>query len=265
MEAAAEQHKTVIVLDRPNPITGAFVEGNILEPGFSSFVGLHPIPVRHGMTMGEMAKMFNEEGWLKNGILADLIVLPMQNWKREMWYDQTGLQWIPPSPNIPDLQVATVYPGTCLFEGTNISEGRGTYTPFLRIGAPWFDLETLGLFCNDIDLAGLGCDPVRYMPVAIPSMADQPKFKDQEINGIDLHVTDRNNFAAYLSGIALVKKMYESHPGRFKWRESHFDRLCGTDKIRKFIIAGKSLQEIKTWIDESVQPFYPVRAKYLIY
>jgi uncharacterized protein YbbC (DUF1343 family) len=265
MESAAENHKPIIVLDRPNPITGAIVEGNILEPGFSSFVGLHPIPVRHGMTIGEMAKMFNEEGWLKNGILADLMVIPMQNWKREMWYDQTGLRWISPSPNIPDLAVATVYPGTCLFEGTNISEGRGTYQPFLRIGAPWFDPDVLGVLCRDIRLAGISCTPVRFRPVSIPDMADQPKFIDQEIPGIEIQVTDRDHFLAYLSGISLVKKLYESGTDQFKWRASHFDRLCGTDQIRKFIVAGKSMEEIKTWLDDNIQPFYPIRAKYLLY
>jgi uncharacterized protein YbbC (DUF1343 family) len=265
MEAAADYHKPVVILDRPNPITGTIVEGNILDSRFSSFVGLHPIPVRHGMTIGELARMFNEEGWLKNRLRADLTIIPMRNWKREMWYDQTGLRWIPPSPNIPDLMVATVYPGTCLFEGTNISEGRGTLKPFLTIGAPWFTEGALSLLCQDIATIGLFCNPVRFVPVSIPGMADNPKFKDQEIKGIEIRVTDRDHFSAYLAGIELVKRMYEADRDQFKWKESHFDRLCGTDQIRKFIMAGASMDEIKKWIDENSRSFSPVRSKYLLY
>ena len=265
MESAAENRKTIIVLDRPNPITGVYVEGNILDPRFSSFVGLHPIPVRHGMTIGELAKMFNEEGWLKNRIRADLIIVPLQNWKRSMWYDQTGLKWIPPSPNIPDLTVATAYPGTCLFEGTNISEGRGTYEPFLKIGAPWFDLDSLHLTSKNFHLPGVRFNPVRFVPISIPAMAVQPKFQDQNLSGVEVEITDRDKFQAYLSGIALVKHLYESGSSQFRWEESHFDHLCGTDLIRNFIVSGKTIEEIKKWLEENIQPFYKIRSKYLLY
>jgi len=135
MEAAAENNKPFVVLDRPNPINGLAVQGNILEKDFATFVGLYPIPVRHGMTVGELARMFNDQGWLKNGIRANLTVVPMQGWKRSMWYDRTGLKFIKPSPNMPNIKTATVYPGLCLLEGTNISEGRGTNKPFLQFGA----------------------------------------------------------------------------------------------------------------------------------
>ena len=142
MEAAAENDIPFVVLDRPNPINGKDVEGNLLEKEFATFVGMYPVPVRHGLTVGEYAQMINSEKWLSNEVQVDLKVIQMQGWERDMWYDETGLKWRPPSPNIPDLQVATIYPGTCLFEGTNISEGRGTYQPFLKIGAPWFNENT---------------------------------------------------------------------------------------------------------------------------
>lgn len=136
MEAAAECGKRFVVLDRPNPINGLKVEGNILKPQFASFVGMHPVPVRHGMTVAELATMFNQQGWLKNAARADLSVVPMKGWRRRMWYDQTGLTFIKPSPNIPDLQTAALYPGLCLLEGTNVSEGRGTEMPFGQFAHP---------------------------------------------------------------------------------------------------------------------------------
>ncbi len=265
MEAAAENNIPFIVLDRPNPINGVSVEGNILEPEFATFVGLYPIPVRHGMTVGELAKLFNGEGWLENAVRADLTVIPMQGWKREMWYDQTGLTWRAPSPNMPDLNVATVYPGTCLFEGTNFSEGRGTYQPFLRFGSPWLNEQELNLVNKVVDLPGVHLGPIRYMPKSLPGMAPSPRFMNEDITGITLNVTDRNVFTPYFAGIALVKYAYDSNPEKFEWRVRHFDRLAGTAKIREFIINRKPLPEIKSWLDAQVQPFLPIREKYLIY
>jgi len=242
METAAEYNIPFIVLDRPNPINGIQVEGNILEPDFSSFVGLYPIPVRHGMTVGELAKMFNENGWLKEGIHSNLTVIPMNNWQRPMWFDQTGLRWRPPSPNMPSLDVATAYPGTCLFEGTNISEGRGTY-----------------------DLDGANFGPINFTPISIPSMAPHPKFCDTEITGLALSITDRDNYQPYFTGISLVKYFYDTDRENFGWRENHFDRLCGSDKIRKFIVTGKDLQEIKRWLDKDKESFLQERKKHLLY
>jgi uncharacterized protein YbbC (DUF1343 family) len=265
MEAAAENRIPFVVLDRPNPINGIDTEGNILEESFRSFIGLHPIPVRHGMTIGELARMFNEEGWLQNQIQADLKVISMKHWKRDMWYDQTGLVWRSPSPNIPDLQVATAYPGMCLFEGTNISEGRGTYQPFLRIGAPWFDKDHFIAINKVIELPGVFLGPITFTPRSIPAMSPHPKYKDDLITGISLSVNNRNTFRPYLSGIMLVHHFYRLDSRSFKWRELHFDRLCGTSKVRKFIMERKGLDEIKEWMDKDIEHFRKIRKKYLLY
>ncbi|TFG96597.1 MAG: DUF1343 domain-containing protein [Calditrichales bacterium] len=265
MEAAAEQGIPFVVLDRPNPINGVSVEGNLLEPEHATFVGLHPIPVRHGMTAGEMAKMFNEEGWLKDAVHANLTIIPMKNWQRKMWYDQTGLTWRPPSPNIPDLQVAAVYPGTCLFEGTNLSEGRGTYQPFLRIGAPWLNPDQLADINKVLDLDGVLFETISFTPKSIPNMAPRPKFMDNDITGLSLTVTDRDAFLPYLTGIALVKYLYDTDKENFEWRERHFDRLCGSSKIREMITDGKDLEMIRKWLEDQKSGFSEIRAKYLLY
>jgi len=265
MEAAAEAGIPFVVLDRPNPINGIDVEGNLLESDFATFVGLFPIPVRHGMTVAELAQMINEKGWLKDQIKADLKLIPLVNWKRDMWFDQTGLIWRPPSPNIPDLTTATIYPGTCLFEGTNISEGRGTYQPFLRIGAPWFSKNQFSRLDQILNLDGVHFGPIAFTPISIPGMSPRPKFQDQQLTGISIEVTDRQILRPYLTGIALVKYFYECNKEKFVWRESHFDRLCGTDSIRYFIAQGKELDRIRTWIDKDKQAFLQDRQKYLLY
>jgi len=153
-------------LDRPNPINGASVQGNILEAAQASFVGLYPIPVRHGMTAGELAKMFNGQGWLAGRVKAELVVVPIEGWRRRMWYDETGLRFIKPSPNMPDLETAAVYPGLCLLEGTNVSEGRGTAMPFRRFGAPWIDSRLLVGRLNALNLPGMRFEQVSFTPTS---------------------------------------------------------------------------------------------------
>jgi len=182
MEAAAENGRRFIVLDRPNPINGFCVEGNLLELALSSFVGLFPIPARHGMTAGELAKMFNDQGWLKNGVKADLVVIPMKGWRRRMWYDQTGLSFIKTSPNMPNLETAAIYPGLCLLEGTNISEGRGTRMPFRQFGAPWIDSKQLADRLNKLKLPGMHFEPVSFTPAS-------SKYQGQICNGCLLYTS----------------------------------------------------------------------------
>ncbi len=265
MEASAEKGIKFVVFDRPNPINGIDVEGNILEPEFKTFVGMFPIPVRHGMTMAELAKMINEEGWLKNGIKADLTIIPMSGWKREMWYDETNLKWRPPSPNIPNIEVATVYPGTCLFEGTNVSEGRGTLLPFLKLGASWFSKENYSDVNTSLDIPGANIKSTSFMPVSIPTMSLKPKFMNQKIYGIEISLTDRKLYKPYLTGIELVKYFYDLKKDKFEWREKHFDRLCGTAKIREMIIAGVTVEKINQWLNTNLSTFQKIRLKYLIY
>jgi len=258
MEAAAEQGKPFVVLDRPNPINGATVQGNILEKDFATFVGLYPIPVRHGMTVGELARMFNDQGWLKNGVKANLTVVPIQGWRRDMWYDRTGLKFIKPSPNMPNLKTATVYPGLCLLEGTNISEGRGTNKPFLQFGAPWIDSRKLVNNLNRLNLRGIRFEPVSFTPTS-------SKHKGQLCCGVEIIITDRNAAEPYFAGIGIVETIYRMHPDKFQWRQRHFDRLCGTASVREAIIEEESLKNLKAGWQRDLKKFAQIRQEYLIY
>ena len=189
----------------------------------------------------------------------------MTGWQRRMWYDQTGLKWRAPSPNMPDLNVATVYPGMCLFEGTNVSEGRGTYQPFLCIGAPWLNQTSFELVNKILQIPGVKFGPIAFTPKSIVSMSPNPKHKDIEVTGVAVNVTDRNKFKPYLTGIALVKYFHDANPEKFKWRVRHFDRLCGTDKIREFITEGKAIDQIQQWVEDDQQMFLEIRRKFLLY
>lgn len=265
MEAAAEKGIPFVILDRPNPINGREVEGNILEGDFSSFIGMYPIPVRHGMTVGELSKMINEEGWLEQGIKVKLTVIPMKNWKREMWYDQTGLTYIKPSPNIPNLQCATAYPGTCLLEGTNISEGRGTTLPFLLFGAPWIESKRLNQKLHLLKLNGIVFRDTTFTPISIPGMAENPKYQDTLCSGSVIKIIDRDNFEPYRTGLWIVKTIHDLYPEQFRWRTRHFDALCGTDRVRLAIKQGDHPDSlIKSWQAE-LENFKKVRNKYLLY
>jgi beta-N-acetylhexosaminidase len=265
MEAAAEQGKQFVVLDRPNPINGIAVEGNILEPEFATFVGLYPIPVRYGMTVAELAKMFNEEGWLENGVKAKLTVIPMKNWHRTLFYDKTGLTFIKPSPNMPNLKTAIVYPGACLIEGTNISEGRGTTSPFQLLGAPWINGNDLANTLNALQLSGVSFYDTTFTPDSIPGAAPKPKFKDQSCSGIKIKVTDRIRFKPYSTGINIINTIHQMYSDSLKWRVSHFDRLCGNASIREAIINKKDIQKLPLSWKDNLNEFLKIRKKYLIY
>lgn len=265
MEAAAEQGKSFVVLDRPNPINGSDVQGNILQSEFATFVGKFPIPVRHGMTAGELATLFNESGWLGEGVKADLTVVPLSNWKRNQWYDETGLSFIKPSPNMPSLAAATSYPGTCLLEGIKINEGRGTETPFLVLGAPWVVADSLAERLNALALDGVSFQPHRYTPIAIEGASTNPRYRDEACNGVKINITDRNIFNSYFAGIAIVHTLNMMYPDNIEWRERHFDRLCGTDEIRRAILAGRPLEELKALSEVGLQRFRNEREAFLLY
>jgi uncharacterized protein YbbC (DUF1343 family) len=267
MEAAAEQGKKFIVFDRPNPITGLYVDGTITDPEFRSFVGIQPIPVAHGMTVGELATMFNEEGWLENGIKADLTVIKAENYTRDMWYDQTGLPWIKPSPNMLSLNTAIVYTGTCFLEGINVSEGRGTEYPFEYLGAPWVDAEQLATALNAYALPGVTFEPVQYTP---GEMVDgiriyPPKYVGETVNGVYLNITDRNTFEPVKAGVYILHTLASLYPDQFQWRESRMDNLWGTDLVRMMISEGKTPEDIiGSWQTDLVR-FMSVREKHLLY
>jgi uncharacterized protein YbbC (DUF1343 family) len=246
------------VLDRPNPINGISVQGNVLEPAFASFVGLYPIPVRHGMTAGELAKMFNEQGWLSGHVKAELVFIPMEGWRRRMWYDQTGLRFVKPSPNMPDLETPAIYPGLCLLEGTNVSEGRGTPMPFRQFGAPWIDSKLLTKRLNSLSLPAMRFEPVNFTPTS-------SKYKDKECHGIRIIVSNRDKLEPYFSGIKIVDEICQMYPGQFEWKAAHFNRLCGTSKIRDAIANHSSVDVLQSKWQKELESFLKIRAKYLLY
>ncbi len=265
MEAAAERGIPIIVLDRPNPIRGVYVDGPVALDSMQSFVAYAPIPTAYGLTMGELAKMYNGENWLHNGKKCKLIVAEMDGWRRNMWYDQTGLKWIKPSPNMPTIATATVYTGTCIFEGTNISEGRGTEKPFEYIGAPWVDAVKAAADLNKFNLKGVKFEAIEVTPTIQPNNARAPKYNNEKCHDVYVHVTDRNSFEPVAAGLYLVWELKKNHPDNFKWRERAFDRLCGTPAVRQMLDAGKNPKEIIATWQKDLDHFKQIRKKYLIY
>ena len=265
LQAGAENNIPVIVLDRPNPITGTKVDGPIRKEDVSSFVGIAPIPVMHGLTIGELATLFNESGMLGKNLKANLTVVKMENWKRDYYYDATGLKWVKPSPNIPDLETAIVYPGMCLIEGSNVSEGRGTQAPFLTFGAPYINSEKLKGELKKLAIKGAKFENAEYTPVEIPNMASHPKFQGEKVNGLKIKVTNRNTFEPVQFGIKLIYALHKLYPDKFKFSDSRFDRLIGDKVIKEKILSGKTANEvIKGWQKE-LNKFKELRKKYLLY
>ncbi len=263
MKAAAKAKIPFYVLDRPNPIGGLQLEGNVVGKGFESFVGLYPIPNRHGMTAGELAQLFNAEE--KMG--CALTVVPCDGWKRSMYFGDTGLPFISPSPNMPTPDTALVYPGMCQGEGTNVSEGRGTCRPFEQFGAPWLEGSAVAAQLESLKLPG-----VRFRPVAFTPTFD--KFTGQSCEGAFLHVTDRQTFRPLLTGLAVWQTARALSKGNFAWRADAyefvdqvpaFDLLCGTAQVREGIEAGLDLGKLVEGFDAQLQQFHAVRARHLIY
>ncbi|MCX6573557.1 MAG: DUF1343 domain-containing protein [Candidatus Aminicenantes bacterium] len=256
MQAAAENGVEFIVLDRPNPIDGENMEGPMLEyPEFSSFIGLFPIPLRFGMTAGELARLFNDKFLART---AKLTVIPMEGWTRSMWFDQTGLPWIIPSPNMPTLDTATVYPGLVALEGTNLSEGRGTTKPFEFFGAPWIDGFDLAKTLN-----GLGLPGVRFREAWFtPSFS---KFQGELCGGCQLHVTDRAAFRPFATVLQIIKTVRDAYPGKFEFHVSYFDQVMGTASVRKALEAGTDVATILANIQPGLDAFAVLRKPYLLY
>ncbi len=233
MEAAAGKGIPFIILDRPDPLGGEIIEGGLLEPRFKSFVGAYEIPIRYGMTPGELARYCNEEQHLH----LRLEVVKMKGWRRADWYDQTGLPWVAPSPNIPDLETALVYPGMCLLEGTNLSEGRGTTKPFRIVGAPWIEGDWLARTLNDQQLPGTKFRAASFIPT-------QSKFAGQTCRGVEIQVIDRTRFRPVPGAIELLKAVRSNYPEHFQWNSDHFDRLAGSSRLRLAIDQGRGTREI---------------------
>ncbi|MYL50611.1 DUF1343 domain-containing protein [Halobacillus litoralis] len=260
MEAAQENDIPFIVLDRPNPLGGEQVEGPVLNEEYKSFVGNYPIPLRHGMTVGELAKLFNNEF----DIGADLTVVEMQGWKRSMDYDETGLEFVAPSPNMPTVDTAFVYPGAALIEGTNVSEGRGTTQPFELIGAPFINSTDLAAEMNAYNLPGVKFRAASFTP-------SFSKHAGNLSNGVQIHVIDREEFNAVETGVYLVKTIHDMYPEDFEFRAensagvSFFDLLVGNGWIREAIENGESVEDMKDRWEDELKDFNKVRKYYLLY
>lgn len=264
LEAGAENNIPVIVLDRPNPIGGINVDGPIVDKELQSFVGIAPIPVMHGMTMGELALLFNEEKMLKDGIKAELRIIKMKNWEREYYYDETGLNWIPTSPNIPDLETAIVYPGACFLEGTNISEGRGTEFPFLLFGAPYLNSEKIIHDLIKSDIRGASFKEQKFTPVEIPGKAVKPKYENAKCSGIRITIEDRKEFKPVEFGVKLISIIAQNHPQEFSWRGS-IERLFGKKYLREMISENQGFDSIISMWQNEINEFKTLRNKYLLY
>ena len=231
MEAAAELDIPVLVLDRPNPIRGDIVEGPILDIEYQSFIGKYPIPIRYGWTVAELAEKIIQENWINP--TPQLTVIPMEGWNTSLWYDETTLPWITPSPNIPNLETALIYPGMCLLEGTNMSEGRGTNHPFQWFGAPWIDSRVLSQKLNNLKLSGVVFVPKSFTPISIPGVADKPKYENQLCYGIEIRVIDRNKFNSVKSGVNILKTINEMYPDSLIIKEKRLNKLWGSDTLLK--------------------------------
>ena len=254
MKAAAENGIPFIVLDRTNPIDGTRVEGPVLIQGKESFVGIHPLPIRYGMTPGELAHLFNQE----NGLGCELKVVPLSGWSREQWYDQTELRWVPPSPNMLTLTTASLYPGFCLIEGTNLSEGRGTAKPFQFIGAPWLDHQQLAERLSRLSLPG-----VRFhLQTRVPSSS---KYQNELCRGLEMEVLDRNLMQPLVALLHLLSEVGKLHPEKLTFKKDLFDRLAGNSWIREALQQERPVAKILDRWKIRLQEFKAKREQYLLY
>ena len=262
LREAARRKLRLIVLDRPDPIGGVAVQGNVRatvgDPD-SAFVGFLPVPMRHGLTLGELLRMSDD----LLGLHADLVVVPAAGWHRADYYDATGLPWIKPSPNMPDLESATHYPGTCLFEGTNLSVGRGTPFAFQVVGAPWLDPAAVlrHLRAHPADLAGVSADSIAFAPLH----PTDGKYDGVTLRGVRLRVTDRATYDPARTAVALLAAIRAAHPDSFQFRDESFDRLAAGHELRQALLAGKSATSIAGGWTPALARFRRVRAKYLLY
>ena len=254
MQAAAKKKIPFVVLDRPNPIGGEIVEGALLDPKFKSFVGMYPIPARHGMTVGELARLFNDA----HGIGVDLVVARVANWRRSQWFDETGLPWVNPSPNLRSLAALTSYPGSVYFEGTNLTEGRGTDRPFEQIGASWLNASDVAKVMNDMRLPG-----IRFEAVTMAVAQTAAKYAGQTIPAIRFVITDRHAYRPVRTSLLLIDEIRKHHRREFAWGRT-IDRLTGSDKVRLAIERGTLRSLLDEW-DREAADFAESRKPFLLY
>ncbi|MEN8134747.1 MAG: DUF1343 domain-containing protein [Thermodesulfobacteriota bacterium] len=263
LEAAAEFGKKVVILDRPNPIGGDLIEGNLVEDDYRSFVGLYPIPMRHGLTMGELARLFNEHF----GINADLEIITMAGWQRGMYFDDTGLPWLFPSPNMPTLDTALVYPGQVIWEGASVSEGRGTCLPFELFGAPYLEHDRFLSALDRPDLAGCVLRPVAFEPTS-------NKHRGELCNGFQLQVTDRRVFRPYRTSLALLgttlnlyaeQFAYKEPPYEYEYEKLPMDMILGSRTLREALESGERVADLEEGWREELADFDALRRNFFLY
>lgn len=264
MQVCHETEISVVILDRPNPLGGTITEGPVLDVAYASFVGRRPLPVRHGMTIGEIGGYFKNEFYQS----LDLHVISMMGWKRSMWFDETGLPWVLPSPNMPTPDTAVVYPGMCLLEATNLSEGRGTTRPFEIFGAPFTEPDKFVSLLGKFKLPGVIFRPMHFLPTF-------QKHAGTLCGGAQIHVSDRKKFKPFKTGVAIIKAAHDLYPDDFTWKQPPYeyetekmpvDILAGTDRLRKEIENGEPLEHMEKWWDEQWREFNKkFRKRFLIY
>ena len=266
MEAAAEQGVEVVVLDRPNPITGVKEDGFVTDTtALFRFGSYAPVPVQHGLTMGELARLYNGERMLRGGRRARLHVVPMLGWKRSMWYDETGLPWQKPSPNLLTASSLLAYVGTCLFEAVNVSEGRGTDQPFEVIGAPWLDNRAAVKLLDGVALRGVAFEPVTFTPEQKRYHGRPPELAGERLNGIRLRIIDRDAFEPYRVGVAMLWAVHKLHPDKLVWNDAVLDRLAATPRLKTTIVGGQRPEEIFAAWRAEVAEFRARSARYRLY
>lgn len=263
MEACADRGKKVVILDRPNPIDGVDVEGNLLDPRYASFVGPHPIPMRHGLTLGELMSLYNEVCRVQ----CDLEVIPMAGWDRRSYFEETGLPWVMPSPNMPLVETAVVYPGQVILEGTNLSEGRGTTRPFELFGAPYLDPDAVRRGIDPVALEGAILREVHFKPTF-------NKWSGSLCRGFQIHVIDRSAFRPYRATLAILSSIMSLYPEAFRWTDPPYeyvhdrmpiDVILGDAAVRTTIEHGRSVLELEREWGASLERFREVRSRFLIY
>jgi uncharacterized protein YbbC (DUF1343 family) len=264
MHAAKRDNIPVVVCDRPNPVNAKIVNGAITNPAFSSFVGVLPMPIRYGMTVGEIAELFNGESYGGFSLDIELAVIPMIGYKRNMWYDETGLPWVVPSPNMPTLETAVIYPGMCLMEGTNLSEGRGTDLPFLTVGAPYINSKDWLEAIPKEALEGVKAESGVFVPKSIPGVVTTPKYKEKKCYGLHFTVTDRDKLESIKLAVAVLCASQKLYPEQFKMTK-YLDKLWGNEDLRAMISEGHDYHAIMKTCEHGIGRFKKVRRKYLRY
>lgn len=266
MEAAAENNIEMIVLDRPNPITGLYVDGFVADDEFLyRFSSYGKLPAVHGMTIGEIALMYNGEKMLQSGGAVDLKVIKLKGWNRSKWFDQIGREWFKPSPNLISLESVIAYAGTCLFEGLNVSEGRGTDKPFEYIGAPWADNKKITDVLNELNLPGVIFEPINFIPERKPFLGREPLFSGELCNGVYLNIMDRNLIEPFKVGIAMIWAFHLVHPGKVTWNSEIVNKHSATDRLLMMILNGFNPDEIFASWKLELERFSELRKRYLLY